>query len=155
MRGLWVTLNRREKAFLGACLYLAALFVSCVTMWWLVLIGGTPFVVENIATVSNTGMPTERFKAGQVAGIKRKVCSDGSVGARFYPSLVDSRGFMFPLPGSMVQTQPGCSEITYGFIVPDLPPGEYSYSSTITYQNNLIGRDESETFPLLRLRITR
>ncbi len=152
---LWASLDRRERAILGACAYLGALLLSCIIMWWLILFGGQPFHVENIGVVSSTGMPDDRFKPGQVAGIRRRVCAEREVGIAFYPSLIDSRGFLFPLPSGMVKAGEGCRETIYGLIVPDLPPGEYTYSSTVKYQNNLVGRDQSATFPPLRIRITR
>jgi hypothetical protein len=152
---LWAQLNLRERAFLGACLYLGALFVSCIIMWWLILIGGVPFKVNNLAVQSSTGLPHEIFQPGHVAGVKQSICSDYDVGLYFSPVLIDSRGYHFPLQGSLIEARKGCHDMIYGFVVPDLPAGEYRYSSAVKYQNNLVGRDETTTFPQLRIRITR
>jgi hypothetical protein len=53
----------------------------------------------------------------------------------------------------MIEAAIGCHDAIYGFIVPDLPAGEYTYVSSIRFQNNLVGRDEAATFPPIRVRI--
>uniref|UniRef100_A0AAU6W1N7 Uncharacterized protein n=1 Tax=Pseudomonas phage Touem01 TaxID=3138548 RepID=A0AAU6W1N7_9VIRU len=148
-------LNFRDRAMIGAGLYLGFLFVAIITLGWLMLIGGNPLTVENVGVVSATGYPNDRVRAGDIVGVRRQLCSDRSVALQYFPSLVDSRGFRFPLPGGMVEAASGCHNTTYGFVVPDLPAGEYVLSSAIRFQNNLVGRDESTTFPLLRIRIMR
>jgi hypothetical protein len=148
-------LSFRDRAFIGAALYLGFLFVSMITLYWLILIGGNPMTVTNVGIVSATGFPNDRFHAGDVVGIKRQLCSKHELAVQFFPSLVDSRGYRFPLPGGMAEVQEGCHTTTYGFVVPDLPAGEYTYSNAVRFQNNLVGRDEAATFPPLRIRIMR
>jgi hypothetical protein len=150
------TANRsinRNRGFLYACTYLGCLFVGLVAIGWLVLIGGNPMEVKNMGVVSYTGYPSERFNVGDVAGIRRQVCADHDVAIQSFPALIDSRGFLFALPINMTQALEGCHENTYGFVVPDLPPGEYTYTNSVLFQNNLVGRNEFTTFPPLRVRI--
>lgn len=145
----------RDKAFLFACMYLGGLFVSIFVLGWLTIVGGNPLTVINLGVFRSTGLPMERFHPGEIAGIRRQVCSKQGIAVQFFPALKDSRGFLFPLPGSFTEIQGGCHETTYGFVVPDLPEGEYVYVNTIRFQNNLVGRDESATYPPLRVRIMR
>lgn len=150
-----IQLGTRDRALIGAGLYLGFLFVSIIVLGWLILIGGNPIEVKNIGAVSSTGLPLEKFHTGDVAGIRRQVCTSQSVAIHFYPALKDSRGFVFPLPIGMAEMARGCHETTYGFIVPDLPAGEYSYINSVAFQNNLVGRDETATYPPIRIRIMR
>lgn len=143
----------RDRAYLFVSIYLAGLFISLMLLGWLVFVGGNPITVKNYGAVSSTGFPNDRFHAGDVAGIKRQLCSSQTLAIEFYPALRDSRGVLFPLPGNLTETAIGCHDTTYGFIVPDLPAGEYTYVSSIRFQNNLVGRDEAATFPPIRVRI--
>lgn len=145
----------RDRAFLYACIYLGLLFVSIMVLGWLILIGGNPITVTNTGVFRGTGFPMDRFHPGEIAGVRRQVCSGQRIAVQFFPALKDSRGFLFPLPGGLVEMQAGCHETTYGFTVPDLPEGEYVYVNTIRFQNNLVGRDETTTYPPLRVRIMR
>lgn len=142
-----IHLSIRDRALVGAGLYLGFLFVSIIVLGWLILIGGNPLTVKNIGAVSASGFPNDRYHAGDIAGIKRQICSDQTVAVQFFPALKDSRGFLFPLPGGMVEVSSGCHDTIYGFIVPDLPYGEYTYVNAVKFQNNLVGRDEAATFP--------
>ena len=151
----WFVLDRREKAILFAGLYLAGLYISTTILWWVAVMGGNPFTIENMATLNKQGVVESKFRAGDVVGVHRRICSDRAVGMEFFPALRDPRGVIFPLPDGLVQVERGCAELTNGFIVPDLPPGDYIVVSTIRYQTNLVGRDEHLTFPELHLRIMR
>lgn len=148
-----IRLALRERAFLYACIYLGSLFVGLIVLGWLMIIGGNPMRVDNVGVVSATGYPNERFHVGDVAGIKRRICSDSDVFIQSFPALVDSRGFLFALPINMAEARTGCHDNTYGFVIPDLPPGEYTYTNSVLFQNNLVGRNEFDTFPPLRVRI--
>lgn len=150
-----ISLNNKERAVIGAALYLLFLFVAIIALGWLVLIGGNPITVKNIGVVSATGYPNDKFHAGDIAGIKRQVCSDQTITVEFFPAIRDSRGVLFPLPGGMVELSSGCHETTYGFVVPDLPFGEYTYINAVRFQNNLVGRDETAIYPPVRVRIMR
>mgnify|MGYP001592006196 FL=1 len=48
-----------------------------------------------------------------------------------------------------------CRETIYGFRMPDLPAGNYTYVNAVRFQNNLVGRDETSTFPPINVRILR
>lgn len=153
---LWPNLDRRERAFFYACAYLALLFVSTVSMWWIMLVGGDPFTIQNIGVVNKQGAPYEKFRGGDVVGIKRRICADSETAVEFFPALKDSHGFLYPLPNGLVKLPAGCTETVYGFVVPPgLPFGEYTYVSSVRYQKNLVGRDEHTALPQLRFRIMR
>lgn len=142
-----------NRPFLYVCLYLVLLSIGMLVLGWLLLIGGNPMQVSNVGVVSATGFPSDRFRAGDVAGIKRQICADKEVSIQSFPALIDSRGFLFALPINMTQAKEGCHDNIYGFTIPDLPPGEYTYTNSVLFQNNLVGRNEFSTFPPLRVRI--
>jgi hypothetical protein len=143
------------KAFLGAVSYLAFLFVTATVMWWAVLIGGNPFTVETIGTETINQVPTSVFKAGDFAVILRKICASHSINAKGNPRLIRSDGLYIPLTGGTAQIKEGCNLSKFALsIPPNTPPGRYSYSTVIEFQNNLVGRDEYVTFPALDIEVT-
>lgn len=148
-----MNLTKRDKAFLVACGYLALLFISTVVFWYVALIGGSPFTAKNIGPVNQAGALQSAFKAGEVAGIRRMMCSDRALGMSMTPALRSAAGLMFPLPSGIGFIRPGCNHIAYGFIVPQLPSGSYHFESTIRYQNNLVGRDEHMPMPPVDIEI--
>ena len=122
--------------------YLATLACGMMVLWWTILIGGNPFDVRNIATVDRSGEVTTTFHAGDLVGVRRRVCSEIEMGAQIFPALKNDAGFVFPLPAGLAHQKAGCRHSTYGFIMPSVPPGRYTYVSTAVFQNNLVGRDE-------------
>lgn len=146
-------LRRRDKAIIGAGLYLGFLFVSVISLGWLILIGGKPFTIDNLGPVNAAGFPNQEFRVGEIVGIKRRFCSDQTITLHYFPALRDTRGFLFALPVAMVEQSSGCHDTIYGFRMPDLPAGEYIYVNAVRFQNNLVGRDETSTFPPITVRI--
>ena len=136
-----------------AILYLITLALTLPFFWALVIIGGNPLTVQNVAVTNVAGAAHERFRAGEVAVVRRTVCSRSHVGAEFFPALRGPDGVLFPLPGGYSQVSDGCRPSAYGFIVPALPPGRYTYSNMVKFQNNLIGRDEHTSFPPLTIEV--
>lgn len=147
--------NRRERAFFYACAYLGALFVSCIVLWWSVLVGGNPLTFKSSQIVNGEGREVSALRVGQSAGIRRYVCSTQPVGVEFFPTLRDQAGLLYPLPSGMIEAGKECAFKTYGFVVPDIPSGEYTYQSAIRFQANLVGRDELTVSPELKVRIVR
>lgn len=150
-----VGFNSRERAFFYACAYLGALFVSCIVLWWSVLVGGNPLTFKSTQIINGEGQEVSLLHVGQSAGIRRFVCSTQPVGVEFFPVLRDKTGLLYPLPSGMIEAEKACTFKTYGFVVPDIPPGDYVYQSTIRYQANLVGRDEMAVSPEVRVRIVR
>lgn len=147
--------NRRERAFFYAAAYLGFLFMSLVILWWVMLIGGNPLHFKGVEIVDQDGQQISALHVGQAAGIRRSVCSTKQVGVEFFPALRDRSGLLFPLPSGMVEAKEGCTTRTYGFVVPDVPDGEYEYASAIRYQTSLVGRSEVMVSPSIYVRITR
>lgn len=145
--------NRKERAFFGACAYLGALGASVIILWWYALVGGNPLTFSNTQVVDEKGRPISVLHAGQAVGVQRHICSTQEVGVEFFPALRDAAGLLYPLPSGMIEAQKSCATRTYGFVVPDIPPGEYVYQSAIRYQSNLVGRDEMTTSPAVTVRI--
>ncbi|MDD1003615.1 MULTISPECIES: hypothetical protein [Pseudomonas] len=144
----------RDRAFLFVSMYLAALFISLILLGWLLFVGGNPITIKNYGLISATGYPVEGFRVGEIAGMKWQLCADKAVTIEQFPALRDARGLVFPLPITLSESATGCHDTFYGFVVPPLPPGEYTYVTNIRFQNNLVGRDEAATFPPVRVRIT-
>ena len=66
---------------------------------------------------------------------------------------VAASGTMFQLITGALVTHGGCKTMSYGFFVPDLPPGKYTLRSTINYQNGLMNDEQSITLPATSLEI--
>ena len=66
---------------------------------------------------------------------------------------VAASGTMFQLITGALVTHGGCKTMSYGFFVPDLPPGKYTLRSTINYQNGLLNDEQSVTLPATSLEI--
>lgn len=148
-------MNGKERAFFYACAYLGALFASTIILWWSVLSGSNPLTFKSTQIVNVEGREISVLHVGQPVGIRRFVCSSMPLGVEFFPVLRDSAGLLYPLPSGMIEAGKGCSLKTYGFVVPDIPPGEYTYQSTIRYQSNLVGRDEMGVTPEVTLRVVK
>jgi len=135
--------------------YLATLAVAMIVMWWVILIGGNPYSIRNIGAVDSLGEMQSMFRPGDVVGIRREVCSIAEVGAQFFPALKSEDGYLFPLPGGLVLSKPGCQHTISGFILPDLPAGKYTYVNVVRFQNNLVGRDEYAVFPPIEIEVVK
>ena len=145
--------NKKERAFFWACAYLGALFASTVILWWSVLAGGNPLTFNSSAIVDRHGHSIVTLQPRQAVGVQRLVCSTRSIGVEFFPHLKDKDGLVYPLQSGMFSIDKGCDVKTYGFIVPDLPPGEYTYQGVIRFQTSLVGRDEMILSPGISVRI--
>ena len=139
--------NKKERAFFLACAYLGTLFASTVVLWWSVLAGGNPLTFKTSKMVDEQGEVIRMLTPGQSVGVKRLVCSKQEVGVEFFPSLRDKDGLVYPLQSGMFTISEGCQVKSYGFIVPKVPAGQYSYQGTIRFQTNLVGRDEMIVSP--------
>lgn len=145
--------SKKERAFFWACAYLGALFISTIILWWTVLIGGNPLTFKSSEVTDRRGQAISVVHRGQSVGIRRYVCSTRSIGVEFYPTLRDQDGLFYPLQSGMFSLSKGCEVKTYGFIVPPLPPGEYTYQSVIRFQTSLVGRDDMVSSPEIKIRI--
>lgn len=133
--------------------YLATLACGMILLWWTILIGGNPYEIRNIATLDARGEVSKAFRPGDLVGVRRRVCTDIEIGAHIYPALKNDKGFVFPLPSGIAHQTSGCRHSTYGFVMPALPPGHYTYVSTALFQNNLVGRDEFAPYPPLHIEV--
>lgn len=149
-----MNLEKRDRAFLIACFYLGLLFLSTICLWYVALIGGLPFTVTNVGSVNKEGELQRAFHAGEVAGIKRVLCSERAMGATITPSLRSAAGLRFYLPSGIAYINQGCGNIAYGFTVPHIPPGQYQFDSIVRFQNNLVGRDEHFKLPPVVIEVT-
>lgn len=145
--------NRKERAFFYACAYLGALFASTIILWWSVLAGGNPLTFKSASIVDAEGREVSAIHVGQSVGVRRHICSTQNVGVEFFPTLRDKAGLLYPLPSGMLEAERDCAIKTYGFVVPDIPPGEYIYQSSIRYQTSLVGRDEMTASPPVKVRV--
>ncbi len=148
-----IIFNKKERAFFMACAYLGALFMSTVLMWWLMLSGGNPLTYKGTQIIDEYGQPAAVLHVGQAAGVKRNICSSKTVGVEFFPALIDKAGLIFPLPSGMTEAGANCAIKTYGFVVPEVPAGEYTYQSAVRYQTSLVGRNEMFISPPVKVRI--
>lgn len=145
--------SNRDKAFLLACAYLGGLLISCTVLGWSIIVGGNPLTFQSAEIVDDQGRAVTVLHVGQPAGVRRRICSTQNVGVEFFPTLRDAAGLLYPLPSGMIEAEATCGTRTYGFVVPDIPAGEYIYQSTIRFQANLVGRDEMTSSPAVFVRI--
>lgn len=145
----------RDKTFLAAAIYLAALFASLIVLWGFLLIGGNPMTVQSTVSLDSSGIESALFKSGDAVTIKRLICSKRQVTIEHFPALNDSGGNWHPLRGGAITLGAGCGEVSHLFVMPDLQSGPYEYTSTIKFQTNLVGRDESVEFPPVSLTVFR
>lgn len=145
--------NPHYKSVTYAYVYLLLLFVSIIVMWTLMIIGGNPFSIRDLNVYAPGGVKQTVFRKGEPVVIKGQFCSNSSMGVELYPVLDDGNGFRFTLPVGMMAIEAGCFTASHGFIVPDIPPGTYTYRTSIKFQNNLVGRDESASTPALLIEI--
>lgn len=138
-----------------ACAYLAVLFLACIAMWWSVFIGGNPITFKNIKMLDASGEQVTELRVGDVVGIHRSLCSTEAIGVQFFPSLHDRQDKMFTMPPGVYELESGCTEKAYGFVVPNIPPGEYTYHSIFRFQSSLVGRDETAASPIVKVRIVK
>lgn len=141
----------KNREFFLAFMFVVVLFLGLAAMGWLLLAGGNPLTVTNVGVFDGADRVQSEFKAGDMAVIHRQACSTKDQAMINYPALRNERGVIFPLPVSMTQLATGCTETGYGFAVPQLPPGQYTFVNRISFQNNLIGRNEAAAYPLLTL----
>jgi hypothetical protein len=146
--------NLHNRAFVWALLYLVAIYLGQIAIGWSVIAGGNPLTINNVGMFDGGGQARSEFRPGDLAVVYRKACSTHSQVLVSYPELQSAKGFVFPLPVSMSQIDGGCAQTGYGFTVPPLPPGQYTFVNRISFQNNLVGRNESATYPFLHLWIT-
>ena len=147
--------DKKERAIAVACMYLGVLFLSFILMWWLVFIGGNPLSFKSIQMLDESGSQVVTLKAGDVVGVHRVLCSTESIGVQFFPSMHDDQDRMFTLSPGVYDLDKGCSKKTYAFVVPSIPPGEYTYQSIFRFQSSLVGRDETAASPIVKLRIVK
>lgn len=148
----WI-LQRKERTFLFACTYLGALFISCIILWWSVLIGGNPLEWKGSQIIDSNGQATTILEQGKPYGVFSKICSSRNVGVEVYPSMRSKNGIIYPLQPGMIQVRDICGHRVTGFIMPDLPPGEYTYQAVVKFQTSLVGRDESALSPGILVRV--
>lgn len=147
--------DKKERAIVMACAYLAVLFLASIAMWWTVFIGGNPITFKSIKMLDDHGEQVTELRVGDVVGIHRSLCSTEAIGVQFFPSLHDSQDKMFTMPPGVYDLENGCTEKAYGFVVPNIPPGEYTYHSIFRFQSSLVGRDETAASPIVKVRIVK
>lgn len=151
MTALQLVKNHRSAQL--AAVYILSLFCGLAALGYLSIHGGNPMTLKSEEVLGGNGSPSDVFRPGDIAGVRRQICSDKHVAVQSFPALTSAQGYRFPLPSSFVEVEAGCQSTTYGFVVPNLPSGVYKYDSVIRFQNNLVGRDESASYPTITLGI--
>lgn len=141
---------------LWPALVLASLFFAVSFWWYVVLIGGNPYQVDTVGVFTANGQAQSIFRAGEMAAIKRRVCTTTKVGGESFPVLISqATGYRYPFPPSLVLREPGCRVSVHAYTIPNVPAGSYLFVNTIRYQNNLVGRDEYAVLPAVPIEVSR
>jgi len=143
----------KTHGMLLASIYMTALVVVVGVFWYVLLVGGSPFTVRSIAAVDAQGNVRTAFQRGDLVGIRRVVCSKQDTDAQFRMSIKSDLGLVVPLFGVVSHMKEGCHQYGYGFVMPPLPAGTYTFSSTVIFQANLIGRDEYSEFEPITIEV--
>jgi len=145
----------RENTMMAwVLLYLTGLFAGLIMLLYLFTVGGNPMKVTDSGHLYDmSGQPRDEFRSGDLVTVRREICSTQTQTLLFTPALRNSNGVLFPLPPGRSLYERGCRPSGYSFFVPPLPAGQYTYVNQITFQNNMIGRDEYATYPPLTMRI--
>lgn len=123
---------------------------------YLTFLGGNPFKPNGAPAIfDKDGNQVTELHRGQWFYVRRSVCVTKDVYAEQNPALYDlSRRSYIALLGAGTTATEGCKVRSSGFEVPStLPPGDYEYRNTVRFQNNLVGRDESNTYPPIPIRV--
>ena len=144
-----------NRANRWAVAYLAALVVALLVFWQVGFVSYNPLKFDVTHIVGPDGLPTTVLKTGAVIGVHRSICSTENIGVQFFPFLRDETGQQFTLPPGVYDVKKGCTERAYGFVVPDIPPGEYTYICAMQFQSSLVGRSEVVMAPSVRIRIVK
>jgi len=144
-----------DRRHLLALICVLTIFVSTCALWWFVLVGGNPYHPGALHIYDRDGSETYQFKPGDWVVVRRQVCLDREILAEQSPALYDlTRRALVPLPGSAVVAAKGCSVRSFMFQVPaTLPPGPYEYRNVSRFQNNLVGRDEANSYPPIKIEV--
>lgn len=135
------------KPILFACIYLGALFLSVIVLWWTVIFGDNPIRVGSPSLIGRSGFSLDTFTPGETVAVKNKFCSEKKISVGFFPSLSSRDGTWIPIPGGVTTIDKGCRDFVHEFSLPPLAPGEYKYAATVKYQTNLVGRDDTISIP--------
>lgn len=142
-----------HRASKVALIYLVSQAVMLGLFWDMALVGHNPLSFDVTHIVTGSGQPTSLLKVGSVIGVHRDICSTDQIGVKFFPSLRDAKGQQFTLPPGVYDLDKGCTEKAYGFVVPDIPAGEYTYICAIQFQSSMVGRDDTVMAPPVKVRI--
>jgi hypothetical protein len=146
-------LGDRHQLF--AFLSVLAMFLGTGALWWFVLVGGNPYHPGALHIYDQQGTESYQFKRGEWVIVRRQICLDRDILAEQSPALYDlTRKALVPLPRSAVVAAQGCAIRSSMFQIPNtLPPGPYEYRNVSRFQNNLVGRDEANSYPPMKIEV--
>jgi hypothetical protein len=146
----------RHKPIAWAYVFSSTLILLFVFLMYLTFRGGNPFHNNGTPAIFDKyGVEVKELHRGQWFYVRRDVCVDEDIYAEQNPSLYDlSRKSYIALLGAASTVKKGCSVRSSGFEIPStLPPGDYEYRNTSRFQNNMVGRDESNTYPPIPIKV--
>jgi hypothetical protein len=150
-----MTPDHRKQILIGGA-YAVTLIASAATLMYIALVGGNPYHAGAAAAFDQNGNARTTFHRGEWMYVRRNVCLDRDIYAEQSPSLYDlSRHATIALRGAATLAKAGCSVRSSAFEIPStLPVGDYEYRNVSRFQNNLVGRDESNVYPPIRITVT-
>ncbi|GGD63556.1 hypothetical protein [Caballeronia grimmiae] len=145
----------RKQIVIGG-IYAVTLIASAAALMYIALVGGNPYHAGVVEAYDAAGVARSSFHRGEWVYVRRHVCLDRDIYAEQSPSLYDlERKAYVPLRGTATLAKAGCAVRSSAFeIPPTLPAGDYEYRNVSRFQNNLVGRDESNVYPPIRITVT-
>lgn len=144
---------KHRRALFGALTYLVVLAVLLAGGWFYIFTDTATFTVKRTELLDARGENTMIFRAGDEVRLERLYCVKDKLILSASPALVSDNGTIFPLPSLNFMTEGGCHLKLYGFIMPDLPAGNYRIRSTVSFRDGIINGDTVVVLPPVNLRI--
>jgi hypothetical protein len=147
--------DHRKQIVIGG-VYSVTLIASAATLMFIALVGGNPYHAGPAAAFDAQDTPRSSFHRGEWMYVRRNVCLERDIYAEMSPALYDlKRKAYIALRGTATLARAGCAVRSSAFEIPTtLPPGDYEYRNVSRFQNNLVGRDESNVYPPIRITVT-
>jgi len=138
--------NRETRIVLSV---MAVMFFTAVALFLSTIYESVPITARLIGIVDQDGNEKHNFKPGEWLFVKREVCSERGLVPEFSGSLTSTETrAIISQPPARIPVRVGCHMHISGVQVPaGFLPGLYQHALVLTYQANLIGRDQAIVLP--------
>lgn len=90
--------------------------------------------VGSVAVVDGGGEQRKDFAPGETMWVRRDYCINVAMSGHVSRLFLNHHVYL--MPTVTIQFEPGCYQRAFGLLVPDLPPGRYTFRESIEYDLN-------------------